>query len=101
MHSSRMCTARLWPVSPGMHCSHTWSHGAVPGTGGVYLVRGVYLVPGEAPGPGGFVPGLGGVPGPGGCTWSQGGVPAQVFPPVNRMTDACENITLPQLRCRQ
>ena len=22
-----------------------------------------------------------------------------VYPPVNRMTDACENITLPQLRC--
>ena len=22
-------------------------------------------------------------------------------PPVNRITDACENITLPQLRCRQ
>ena len=75
--------------------------------GRVYLVAGVYLVPG-------------GVPGPGGCTWSQGGVPGQsgylvlgVYlvlggvpgprgctcpgnPPVNRMTDRCQNITLPQ-----
>ena len=58
---------------------------------------GVYLVPGGVPGS------VGGVPGPGeGCTWSQGGVPgpggvpAQVLPPVNRMTDRCKNITLPQ-----
>ena len=57
MHSSRMRTARLLPVSPSMNCSGvcTWS-------GGVYVVRGVYLVPGD-------------VPGPGGCTWSQGDVP--------------------------
>ena len=61
MHSSKMRTARLLPVSPSMHCS-----------GG----RGV-------PGPGG----KGGVPGPGGgCTWSWGGVPAQVLPPVDRQT---------------
>ena len=55
MHSSRMRTARLFPISPTMHCS-------------------------------------GGVPGP-------GGVPAQVLPPpspMNRMTDRCKNITLPQ-----
>ena len=25
--------------------------------------------------------------------------PREQTPPVNRMTDACENITLPQLRC--
>ena len=25
--------------------------------------------------------------------------PGADTPPVNRMTDACENITLPQLRC--
>ena len=38
----------------------------------------------------GCVPGPRGVPGP-------GGVPAQVLSPlVNRMTDRCKNITLPQ-----
>ena len=44
----------------------------------------------------GFLPGLGvspwsrgGVSGPGG-----GGVPGQVLPPVNRITDRCKNITL-------
>ena len=72
------------------------SPGAVPSPGGVYLVqggvpgpRGLYLVPG------GYLAGPGGVvPGPG------GGVPGQVLPhPVDRITDACKNITLPQLRC--
>ena len=84
MHSSRMRTGRLSPVSPSMHCSR----GGAPGLG-------------DEPGPGG-VPGLGDVHGPGdggvpglgvyllpgectwsgGCTWSrqcprsQGGVPA-------------------------
>ena len=92
---------------------------------GVYLVLGGYLVPGGVPGPRGYQV-LGGctwswvvqlvlgctwfwgyVPGPRGCTWSRGGlvlggtwspggVPAQVLPPVNRMTDRCKNITLPQ-----
>ena len=100
MHSSRMRTAHLLPVSPSMHCS-----GGVPGLGvylvprGVYLVFGgctwswgVYPVKGCVPGPRGWcVPG--GVPGPrgvyllGGCTWSGRGAPAQVLPPVNRMTD--------------
>ena len=56
MHSSRMRTARLLPVSPGMHCL-----GGVPGLGG------------GVPDPGrctwsGGVPGRGGVPGPVGCT---------------------------------
>ena len=46
---------------------------------------GVYLLPGD-------VPGLGGAPGPGGG----GGVPAQVLPHVNRMTNRCKNITLSQ-----
>ena len=116
-----MRTACLLPVSPSMHCSWgvylvsgdvpclgpcTWSWGAVPGLGctwpgGVYLVLGVYLL-------------LLGVPRgctlAGGCTWSWGctlspgvylvlgledtcpGTPL----PVNRMTDRCQNITLPQ-----
>ena len=91
LHSSRMRTTRLLPVSPSMHCS-----------------RGEYLVPGG-------VPGLGkGVPGPGGCVWSQGvylvrrvylvwgvylvpgGYQLRYSPPVNRMTNMCKNITLPQ-----
>ena len=59
MHSSRMRSSRLLPVSPGMHCSRggvpgpggcTWSWGGVPGLG----VGLVYLV-------------LGGVPGARGC----------------------------------
>ena len=65
----------------------TWSWEGVPGlewylvwgvylVGGLYLVRGLYLVSGEVPGLGG-----GGVPGP------RGGVPGQVLPPVNRMSD--------------
>ena len=61
MHSSRMRTARLLPVSPSMHCS---------GRG--------YLVPRGCTCPGGCtwsqgIPGPGGVPGPGGCTWFWGG----------------------------
>ena len=64
-----------------------WWGGCIPG-----LVGGVYLVPGGVPDPRG-------VPGPGGCTWSWGGVPGQVLPPVDRITDACKNITLPQLCC--
>ena len=42
---------------------------------------------GSAPGPGRVS-----APGPGGYL---------VLPPVNRMTDACKNITLPELRCGQ
>ena len=120
MHSSRMRTARLLPVSPSMHCS--W--GGVPGPRGVpssggctclggYLVsRGMYLVPwgctwswgctcpgvhlvpggctcpGDAPGPGGCTCPWG-VPGPG-----RGTCPGT--PSVNRMTNRCKNINLPQ-----
>ena len=73
----------------------------------------MYLVPGGVSGPGGvwpggacLVPGGGclawGVSGlGGGGVWSWGGgmsgprgVPGQVLPPVNRMTDRCKNITL-------
>ena len=38
----------------------------------------------------------GGVPDPGGCTWTRGGTCPGTPPPVNRMTDRCKNITLPQ-----
>ena len=74
--------------------------------GWVYLL-GVYLL-GGCTCPGGVPAGR--VYLPGGCTcwgvdllegWPAGGVPAwgvpaQVLPPVNRMTDRCKNITLPQ-----
>ena len=97
MHSSRMRTARLLPVSPSMHCSGgcTWSVGGVPGPG-----ESAWSGRGAVPGPTGvyLVPGV--------CTWSVGciwsrgctwwGIPAQVLPSVNRMTDRCKNITLPQ-----
>ena len=48
-----------------------------------------------------LLPGAGGVPGPGGCTWSWGGVPGpgdtwSGTPPMDRMTHAYENITLPK-----
>ena len=85
MHSSRMHTVRLLPVSPSMHClwkgvgvseGGTWSQGVCLVLG-IYLVQGVYLVPGmylvlE------------------GCTWSRDGwctCPGTPPPPVNRMTD--------------
>ena len=112
MHSSRMRTARLLPVSPSMHCSRVVPtgggvylvQGGVPGPGGctwsggcVYLVGGVpvpgvYLVPGGVPGLGGCVYLVGGCTWSGGCTWPggtcpggctcMGGTPAQVLPPV-------------------
>ena len=64
MHSSRMRTARLLPVSPSMRCSR----GCTCREGGCTCL-GVYL---------------------------PRGVPVQALPPVNRMTDRCKNITLPQ-----
>ena len=94
----------------------TWSRGSVPGPRGVYLVPGGCTWSGGCTLSGGCTWSQGGVPGPGGtwsggCTWSRGGVPGPrgVYlvwggctwsrtPPVNRMTDACKNITLRQLR---
>ena len=67
MHSSRMCTTRLLTVSQHALPGGCTCQGGVPAWG-------VYLP--------------GGVPAQ--------GVPAQVLPPVNRMTDRCKNITLPQ-----
>ena len=55
MHSSRMCTTCLLPISPSMHCSQGGAcprgctfPGGVPAQGGVpawggYLPRGMYL----------------------------------------------------------
>ena len=99
-----MRTARALTVSPSMLyargvCSGGWG---VPGPGGVLGPRGV-------PGPKG-VPDPGeegawsrGVPGPRGMP-GNGGVVSQhalrqTPPPVNRITHAWENITLPQLPC--
>ena len=97
----------------------TWSQGVYLVLGGVPGPRGVYLVLGGVPGPSRGVPGprgmylvQGGCTWPwgvyliqgvylvwgylvmGGCTWSLGGVSGT--PPVNRMTNRCKNITLPQ-----
>ena len=75
----------------------TWSRG-VPGPGG-------YLVPGGCTWSGGGVPGPGGGvylvqgghgPGPGGLYLARGGTWSGTPPPVNRMTNRCKNITLPQ-----
>ena len=67
----------------GCTCLGVYLPGGVSAQGGVYLPKGG--VPAQ------------GVPAQGGwgctCPW---GVPAQVLPPVNRMTDRCKNITLPQ-----
>ena len=68
MHSSRMHTTRLLTVS-----QHALP-GGVPAQGDVPTL-GVHLSGGGVPAE---------------------GVPAQVLPPVNRMTDRCKNITLPQ-----
>ena len=67
--------------------------GGVPAWRGVYLHGGGYL-------PGGGCTCLGGVPAwrgvylPGGGYLPEGGCLVRYSPPVNRMTDACENITL-------
>ena len=102
MHSSRMRTARLLPVSPSMHYSEgvpAWSRGGVPALsrGGVPAwSQGVYLIQG-----GTYLPGLGWVYLPG----LGGGVPAwcrgctcPCTPPLwtEFLTHASENITLPQ-----
>ena len=125
LHCSRMRTARTLTVSPSTLCSGglylVLGVYLVPG---VYLLLGGTLSPGGCLFHGGCLLGgcllQGGVPGPrgvylvlggllqgvllqggsalGGCTWSQGGVPGQALssPPVDRMTHASENITLPQ-----
>ena len=88
MHSSRMRTGRSLTVC--------WS--LLPGGGGVWSGEGVVL--GGVCGPGGWSRGVwsGGV-------WSWGvslpggGVSLPETPPVDRITDACKNITLAQLRC--
>ena len=81
MHSSRMLTVRSsGRISGGV----PGPGGCVPGWGGLPGSGGVYLVQGGT--------WSGGAPGLGGCTWFQGdlvpgGAPGQVFPPpVDRQT---------------
>ena len=89
----------------------TWSQGVYLSPMGCTWSRGVYLVLGGVPGPGGVCLVPGGVPGPRGYTWP-GSPPPRTrhtppptprtwsgTTPVNRITDACKNITLPKLRC--
>ena len=90
MHSSRMRTARLLPVSPSMHCSPgRWGvpdQGGVPALG-VYLPRsGVYLHWG------GYLPRR--------CVPAWGSTCAGILPPCGQ-TDACKNITFANFVWRQ
>ena len=79
MHSRKMRTARLLTVS---------QHALFAGAGGVNLWPGEYLPTGV------YLPGGGGgVYLPGGGRYLPRYSPP---PPVNRMTDRCKNITLPQ-----
>ena len=125
LHSSRIRTARTLTVSPSTLCSGevylvpgvylvlggvlspggcllqgrggctwswgggTWSCGGVPGPMGVSALGGVHLVPEGGVCSGGAAPW-------GGCTWSWGGTWSGTPLPVDRMTHASENITLPQ-----
>ena len=86
MHSSRMLYR---PLIDRMLASASQGGSLVPG--GVCLVWGVSAWSGRG------LPGLGGwVSGPGGCA-SQHRL--RQTTPVDRITDACKNITLAQLRC--
>ena len=83
-----MHTARVLPVSPSMHClggcpGDTWSWGCTWSQEGCTWSRGVYLV-------------SGGVPGLRGVYLVPGGTCPGTPLPMNRMTDRCKNITLPQ-----
>ena len=99
MHSSRMRTGRSLTVCWRLLLGGVWS-GGVPGLGGGSgpgrsglggcLVHGVWSGEGGSGLGGGGGAWSGGVPGPG------GGIPActERHPPVDRITDACKNITL-------
>ena len=88
MHSSRMRTIRRSSrLLGGGVCQ---PGGCLPGGGclparGRLPAGGVFYLPGQC------LPGGGGVC-PGGCL-------ADTPTPMDRMTDTCENITLPQLHC--
>ena len=83
LHSSRMRTACLLPVSPSMHCAR----GCLFRGGGVFAPRGGCLAP-----VGCLLPG-----GEGGITACNGADPLW----TEFLTHTTENITLPQLRCER
>ena len=99
------CSALGGPGPGGVSGLGVSGWGGAWSGGGVCLVQGVCLVRGCLVWGGVW---SGGVPAPGGVclvrgglVWG-GGIPACTEadpPPVNRITHACENITLPQLRC--
>ena len=114
MHSSRMrtvqCSGRHWGGGGRGVCSWGVSApwGGVCSWGGLLLLGGVCSSWGVSAPLGGCLLLLGVVCSWGGglfllggvCSW--GGIPActDADPsPVDRMTDTCKNITLPQLRC--
>ena len=107
-----MRTARALSVSPSMLCRGGVSTPRGVGGlvwGGVYSQGGVWsqgcLLLGGVCSWGVSAPGgvwcrgsaLGVVSAPGGCIPAC--TEADTLPPVNRITHACENITLPQIRC--
>ena len=101
MHFSRMRTGRsltvCWSLLPG---EGVCLLGRVSGPGGVCLQGGVSGSGGS--GPRGECLVLGGLPT--GGVYLRGGLPpggsaCHRHPPVDRITDACKNITLAQLRC--
>ena len=103
-HSSRIHTAGSLTVSPSMLCSMgvpawsqglpTWSGGCLPGPGG-----GVPAWSQGGPGPRRLHAWSQGVPGLGGVVSHHALRQTPLPTPVNRITNDCENITLPQLRC--
>ena len=112
-----VCSGGKGGSAPGGVCSGgggvclvwgVWSRGVcVSGLGGVSAPGGCLLPGGVCvSGPGGCVcVWSGGVFLPGGCVSGLEGLPAggefslPETPPVDRITDACKNITLAQLRC--
>ena len=98
LHSSRMPTALALVDHISQHAlcrggAYSWGGGLL--LGGFLLLGGLLL--------GGLLRGsaTGGVPAHGWSAWG-GGIPACTEadnPPVDRITDACKNITFSQLRC--
>ena len=92
MHSSRVRTAHLLTVS--QHALHRGVSQHALHRGVSQHALGIWCLPRGVSAQGGVCPG--------GMS-EQGGVcPGDVWqtpPPMNRMTNRCKNITLPQLRC--
>ena len=89
---------KIWIKKKNLNKKFELTQGGVPGPGGCTLFWGggctwswgVYLVPG------GCTWSRGGVPGPRGVYLVPGGYLVRYPPHVNRMTNRCKNITLPQ-----